>query len=104
MLESPDEPILTCVFNDGIKNEWHDRDLIFTGHQKGVVNIWSKTIRGGRFELDLVRQLHHVDNNRDDGANISAGISCIMALPNGVYTGDEMGRVVSFADSITGRS
>ena len=95
VLEAPDETILTCAFNDGIKNESYERDLVFTGHKKGVVNIWSKTIRGRRFALDLVRQLHHVDNNRDDGANISAGISCILPLPNVIYTGDEAGRVVS---------
>lgn len=93
--ETPDEPILTCVFYEGIDSEWQERDLLFTGHKRGVVSLWSKTIRGGRFELDLIRQLHHVDNSRDDGANIAAGISCILALPNVVYTGDETGRVVS---------
>jgi hypothetical protein len=55
-------------------------------------------MRNGRFELELVRQLHHIDNNRDNGANIKAGISCILALPQVVYTGDEMGRVVSTDD------
>lgn len=93
--EAPDDPILTCMFYEGVNDEWLERDLLFTGHRRGVVNIWSKTIRSGRFELDLVRQLHHVDSNRDDGVNISAGISCVLALPNVVYTGDEMGRVVS---------
>lgn len=93
--EAPDEPILTCTFYDGINNEWCERDLVFTGHKRGVVNVWSKMIRGGGFELELVRQLHHVDNNRDDGANISAGISCILALPSVIYTGDELGKVVS---------
>jgi hypothetical protein len=43
----------------------------------------------------LIRQLHHIDNNRDNGANIAAGISCIQAFPQVVYTGDEAGRVVS---------
>lgn len=57
--------------------------------------IWSKTIRNGKFELELIRQLHHVDSNRDNGANITTGISCILALPHVVYTGDEAGRVVS---------
>lgn len=93
--EAAGEPILTCVFYEGINNEWQERELLFTGHKGGVVSIWSKTIRGGRFELDLIRQLHHVDNNRDDGGNISAGITCILALPSVVYTGDELGRVVS---------
>ena len=60
-----------------------------------VKQIWSKTIQDGRFELELIRQLHHTDPNRDTGANITAGISCILALPQVVYTGDESGRVVS---------
>lgn len=95
--EAPDDPILTCMFYEGVNDEWLERDLLFTGHRRGIVNIWSKTIRSGRFELDLVRQLHHVDSNRDDGANISAGISCVLALPNVVYTGDEMGRVYEWS-------
>lgn len=57
--------------------------------------IWSKTIRHGRFELDLIRQLHHVNTGHENGANVSAGISCILPLPQVVYTGDEAGRVVS---------
>jgi hypothetical protein len=64
------------------------------------VNIWSKTIRGGRFELELIRQLHHTDSSRDTGANITAGISCILALPQVVYTGDEAGRVVSISRTV----
>ena len=59
------------------------------------VQVWSKSIRGGRFELDLIRQLQHVDGSRGDGANAPAGISCILPLSQVVYTGDEVGRVVS---------
>lgn len=62
--------------------------------------IWSKTIQDGQFELELIRQLHHTDPNRDNGANITAGISCILALPQVVYTGDESGRVVSITSSV----
>ncbi|KAL4917006.1 hypothetical protein BDW62DRAFT_91411 [Aspergillus aurantiobrunneus] len=93
--ESADDKILVCVFYEGVGDEWQERELLFTGHRRGVVNVWSKIIRNGRFELELIRQLHHVDNNRDNGANISTGISCILALPQVVYTGDELGRVVS---------
>ena len=92
--DSPDDHVLSCVFYEGAQNEWLERDLVLTGHSRGVVNIWSKVIRNGGFELELVRQLHHTDNNRDNGANIQSGISCILALPHVVYTGDETGRVV----------
>ncbi|KAJ5795138.1 hypothetical protein N7457_001737 [Penicillium paradoxum] len=91
--ESADDRVLSCVFYEGLQNEWLERELVLTGHTRGVVNIWSKSIRGGQFELELIRQLHHTDSSRDNGANISVGISCILALPLVVYTGDEAGRV-----------
>ncbi|KAJ5165433.1 Concanavalin A-like lectin/glucanase subgroup [Penicillium coprophilum] len=91
--ESSDDRVLSCVFYEGVQNEWLERELVLTGHTRGVVNIWSKHIRGDRFELELIRQLHHTDSSRDNGANINAGISCILALPHVVYTGDETGRV-----------
>ncbi|EAW12708.1 Beige/BEACH domain protein [Aspergillus clavatus NRRL 1] len=95
--ESLDDHVMSCVFYEGVDNEWQERELIFTGHRRGVVNIWSKIIRNGRFELELIRQLHHIDNNRDNGANISVGISCILTLPHVVYTGDEAGRVYEWS-------
>ncbi|OKO99835.1 Beige protein -like protein [Penicillium subrubescens] len=91
--DSPDDHVLSCVFYEGVHNEWLERELVLTGHSRGVVNIWSKVIRNGGFELELIRQLHHTDNSRDNGANIQSGISCILALPQVVYTGDEAGRV-----------
>ncbi|KAJ5280382.1 hypothetical protein N7478_005754 [Penicillium angulare] len=91
--ESADDHVLSCVFYEGVQNEWLEREIVLTGHSRGVVNIWAKSIHNGQFELELIRQLHHTDNHRDNGANISAGISCILALPQVVYTGDEAGRV-----------
>ncbi|KAE8151119.1 hypothetical protein BDV25DRAFT_100324 [Aspergillus avenaceus] len=95
--ESEDDQVMSCVFYEGVNNEWQERELLFTGHKRGVVNIWSKIIHNGRFELDLIRQLHHIDNTRDNGANIPVGISCILALPHVVYTGDEAGRVYEWS-------
>lgn len=45
------------------------------------------------FELDLVRQLHHVNTSRGDGAAALAGITCVLPLSHVVYTGDESGQV-----------
>ncbi|KKK27131.1 Beige/BEACH domain protein [Aspergillus rambellii] len=95
--ESADDKVMSCVFYEGVNNEWQERELLFTGHRRGVVNIWTKTMRGGRFELELIRQLHHVDSNRDNGANIAAGISCMLTLPHVVYTGDETGKVYEWS-------
>lgn len=60
-----------------------------------LTQVWSKVIKNGRFDLELIRQLHHVDQHKDSGVNVSAGISCILPRPHSVYTGDEAGRVVS---------
>ncbi|KAK2756534.1 hypothetical protein FQN54_005427 [Arachnomyces sp. PD_36] len=91
--EKADDCILSCAFYEGASNEWLRRELLFTGHRRGLVNVWSVAIRDGHFELDLIRQLHHVDSTREDGSNVSAGISCILPLPQVVYTGDEAGSV-----------
>ncbi|KIX09499.1 uncharacterized protein Z518_00579 [Rhinocladiella mackenziei CBS 650.93] len=88
------ESIVSCACYEGAGNEWLERDLVFTGHKRGQVRIWSKVPRGGGFELELIRQLNHADSSRDDGANVNAGISCILPMPQVVYTGDEDGRVV----------
>lgn len=93
--ESPEDSILSCAFYEGAGNEWLEREIFFTGHKYGVVRVWNKVIRGGGFELELIRQLNHVDSSREDGGNVRAGISCVLPMPQVVYTGDEDGRVVS---------
>jgi hypothetical protein len=94
------EHIVSCACYEGAGNEWLERDLVFTGHKRGQVRIWNKVIRGGRFELELLRQLNHTDSSRDDGANVNAGISCILPMAQLVYTGDEDGRVVRFSGDL----
>ncbi|EFR00996.1 WD repeat and FYVE domain-containing protein 3 [Nannizzia gypsea CBS 118893] len=91
--EQSDDNVLSCAFYEGAGNEWLERELFFTGHRKGLVNIWSKCIRNGVFELDLIRQLHHVNTSRGDGAAALAGITCVLPLSHVVYTGDESGQV-----------
>ena len=90
------ESVVSCACYEGAGNEWLERDLVFTGHKRGQVRVWSRVVREGKFELELIRQLNHADSTRDDGANVTAGISCILPMPQVVYTGDEDGRVVSF--------
>lgn len=101
--EGDDDSIISCAFYEGEGNEWLERELLFTGHKRGVVNVWNKVIKNGRFELELIRQLHHVDQNKDTGVNVSTGISCILPLAHSVYTGDELGRVYEW-DCIQRRS
>lgn len=89
------EAIVSCACYEGANHEWLERDILFTGHKRGVVRVWSKIIKDGRFELDLIRQLNHTDGTREDGGNVAAAISCILPMPQVVYTGDEEGKVVS---------
>lgn len=91
----PEDVVMSCAFYEGAGNEWLERDIVFTGHKRGVVRVWNKTIQQDQFSLELIRELNHTDNKRQDGANIGAGITCILPMPQVVYTGDEDGTVVS---------
>lgn len=93
---SSEDKILSVACYEGAGSEWLERDLIFTGHKRGVVKIWALTITSGIFELELIRVLNHVDTAREDGGNVASGISCILLHPQVVYTGDEDGRVVEW--------
>ena len=33
--------LTACAFYEGSGNEWLERDLVFTGHKRGVVNVSS---------------------------------------------------------------
>ncbi len=35
----PDDMITACAFYEGAGNEYLERDLFFTGHKRGVVNV-----------------------------------------------------------------
>ena len=34
-----DHTVTSCAFYEGLGNEYLERNLIFTGHKKGVVNV-----------------------------------------------------------------
>ena len=34
-----DDRITSCAFYEGANNEWLEKDLIFTGHKRGVVKV-----------------------------------------------------------------
>lgn len=37
--DSADDQVMTCVFYEGVNNMWQERELLFTGHKRGVVNV-----------------------------------------------------------------
>ena len=104
-----DDTIFSCAFYEGSGNEYLERNLIFTGHKKGVVSVsafvffhnevfrqlmmhqvWNMTISDGSFVLEHVKRMHHLDHA---GYNISTTITSILPMAQKVYTGDDDGRV-----------
>ena len=98
-----DDYVHSCAFYEGANNEWLENYLIFTGHRHGVVNVWRKTISPtGKWVLELLSRLDHVDYKTGTRQNVAAGITCISPMPHCLYTGDEDGRVVSITFSLAG--
>jgi hypothetical protein len=96
----PDDYVHACAFYEGSPggSEWLENQLVFTGHKRGVVNVWRKMVdpRTGKWALGFLRRLDHVNPKSEVGANIEAAITCVTPLSGLVYTGDDDGRVVSF--------
>ncbi|KAL2753981.1 hypothetical protein ACRALDRAFT_2054085 [Sodiomyces alcalophilus JCM 7366] len=88
-----DDFVHSCAFYEGSGDEWLQNQLIFTGHRRGRVNVWRKCVKNGKWTLELLRRLDHVDQRSEDGLNYDAGITCITPMPHCIYTGDEDGRV-----------
>ncbi|KAF2867316.1 hypothetical protein BDV95DRAFT_502883 [Massariosphaeria phaeospora] len=88
--------ITAAAVYEGVGNEWCERELIFTGHRRGVVKIFHfhPHPTTAQWTIKLVKILNHTDASREDGGNHVAPITCILPMPHNVYTGDEEGRVV----------
>ncbi|KAK4544676.1 hypothetical protein LTR36_003925 [Oleoguttula mirabilis] len=92
--DSVDDEMTCCAFYDGTANEWLERELIFTGHARGVANVWAlTTLSDGAWHLQLVKKLNHIDASREDGGNSSAAVTAVLPMAQAVYTGDENGKV-----------
>lgn len=100
-----DDYVASCAWYEGTGNEWVESTLLFTGQRRGVVNCWRKVVgRGaqGGWKLELVKRMVGVG---EEGTAVSGGgsgsgsgeaaVSCVRAMAQCVYTGDEDGRVVS---------
>ncbi|KAF2014521.1 beach-domain-containing protein [Aaosphaeria arxii CBS 175.79] len=93
--EDDADNITAVAVYEGVANEWCERELIFTGHRRGVVKIFHlfTSPQTGAWELGLIKVLNHIDSSHEGGANYAAPITCILPMPQNVYTGDEDGRV-----------
>ena len=87
-----EDSISSCAFYEGSGNDFLERNLIFTGQRRGVVNIWNIAIRRGAFVLEHVKSMHHLDQA---GFNVAASMTAVLPMAQVVYTGDDDGRVVS---------
>ncbi|KAI5791858.1 hypothetical protein EDC01DRAFT_616117 [Geopyxis carbonaria] len=87
-----DDTIMSCAFYEGLGNEWLERELIFTGHKRGIVNIWEKGIGLSGFVLKPIKTLQHVNQFQSEIV-VQSSITEILPMPQAVYTGDEAGRV-----------
>ncbi|KAK7551537.1 hypothetical protein IWX49DRAFT_286142 [Phyllosticta citricarpa] len=89
-----------CAFYEGVGNEWLERELLFTGHRRGVVNIWAVAYDAdGLWSLRAVKRLNHIDTTREDGINVSAPITYVLPMAQMAYTGDDDGKVVSWQEN-----
>ncbi|KAF2203647.1 beach-domain-containing protein [Delitschia confertaspora ATCC 74209] len=93
-----EDQICAVACYEGMANEWVERELVFTGHRRGVVKVWhlhptSSPADGSTWTISLIKRLDHSDPGREDGRNMKGGITCILPCPSVVYTGDEEGRV-----------
>ena len=64
LLEQPvcvegDEVITSCAFYEGSGNEYLEQDLIFTGHRRGVVNVWLFPFKVPGASADQSQGLEH---------------------------------------------
>ncbi|KAH6864948.1 hypothetical protein BKA58DRAFT_321630 [Alternaria rosae] len=100
--EDDADGITAVAVYEGVGNEWCERELIFTGHRRGVVKIFQLTPTPpiisapssvpSKWSVNLINVLNHSDPTSPSSA---APITCILPMPHHVYTGDEEGRVVS---------
>ena len=87
-----EDSIFSCAFYEGSGSDYLERNLIFTGQWRGVVNVWNIAIKRGAFVIEHVKSMHHLDQA---GFNVGAAITAILPMAQVVYTGDDDGRVVS---------
>ncbi|KAL6157360.1 beige protein-like 1 [Exserohilum turcicum] len=97
--EDDTDYITTVAVYEGVGNEWCERELIFTGHRRGVVKIFhlvptpptmTVSAKPAKWSANLINVLNHGDPVMMAQA---APITCILPMPHHVYTGDEDGRV-----------
>ncbi|CAJ0828820.1 12168_t:CDS:2 [Entrophospora sp. SA101] len=99
------DPIQCCIFYEGKHNEWLYEDLIFTGHKKGVIKVWNKSLvpkttsnneqKGLKWDLTLRHQLKH-ENRFGPSTTTNVASLMVSGTQRVLYSGDSSGKVNSW--------
>lgn len=93
---------LTKLYLQQKLTEWNARDLIITGHRKGIVKFWLKQIETDlktgqqKWSLTLAHQIRHesrIDGNLDNSDIVDLAIS---SSKKTLFTGNRHGKVYAF--------
>ncbi|KAL9550165.1 hypothetical protein PS6_005689 [Mucor atramentarius] len=96
------ESILSCIYYERKLTEWSSKDLIITGHRRGVVKFWLKHVEidaktgQHKWSLALVHELRHksrVDGNLDTSDIVALSMSSSRKT---LFTGSKQGQVYGF--------
>jgi beige protein homolog 1 len=55
--ETVNDRILSCAFYEGNRNEWLERELLFTGHKRGLVNVSIDMLRRSCQMMEILSNL-----------------------------------------------
>ncbi|OZJ02277.1 hypothetical protein BZG36_05064 [Bifiguratus adelaidae] len=97
------QSITACHFYEPSSHIYMPEDLVFTGHPKGLVKIWRKTIgtanksADSAFVLELVHELQHTDRLHQDIEHAAIVKLLASSTQRVLYTGDTLGRVHVYA-------
>jgi len=107
LTKNTSHPILCCTFYEGRQNEWLDEDMIITGHKKGIMKIWNKTLveqklasninekKVVKWGLSLRHQLKH-----ENRLGLTSSSDIVALLASGtqrvLYSGDSLGKVYTW--------
>ncbi|GAM85921.1 hypothetical protein ANO11243_039310 [Dothideomycetidae sp. 11243] len=88
--------VMSAAFYEGYAAEWVKQQLIFTGHRRAVLKVWSLVNLGdGSWHLHLVKHLSHADPAKEGIPEYKPpAVIAVLATDKAVFAGDESGAVV----------
>ncbi|KAF2154703.1 beach-domain-containing protein [Myriangium duriaei CBS 260.36] len=89
------EAVTSAAFYEGHGAEWVKQLLLFTGHRRAVLKVWTLVnLADGSWHLHLVKQLSQADPGREGVAEYRPpAVTAVLPTGKGVFAGDESGAV-----------